>query len=102
MGNKLRVGNLADSVTYDELRALFGQAGQVVTVSIVNDHSKAQEPVNSAIVDMIDDAAARRAIDQINGKTLGGRKITVSAEPDVNRYTSPGVRDDQGEKPTRP
>lgn len=90
MSKKLYVGNLPYTVTDTALRELFAPVGQVSSVSIITDRDTGQ-PRGFAFVEMADDAAALQAINQVNGKTLGDRTITVAeARPQVDRSSSGG------------
>jgi cold-inducible RNA-binding protein len=90
MGKKLYIGNLPYSVTEASLRELFAQAGEVASVSIITDRDSGQ-PRGFAFVEMTSDAAAQQAINQINGKAIGDRTITVAeARPPRERFSSGG------------
>ena len=85
MSKKLYIGNLPYSVTETALREMFTPLGVVDSVSIITDRDTGQ-PKGFAFVEMTDDAAAKQAISQINGKTLDSRSITVAeARPQVQR-----------------
>jgi RNA recognition motif-containing protein len=96
MAKKLYIGNLPYDVTETALREMFAGAGEVSTVSIVTDRDTGR-PRGFAFVEMADDAGARQAINQINGKTLNDRTITVAeARPPEQRYSSDGNRGSYG------
>jgi RNA recognition motif-containing protein len=96
MAKKLYIGNLPYNVTETALRDMFAEAGEVSTVSIVTDRDTGR-PRGFAFVEMADDAAARQAISQINGKTLNDRTITVAeARPPEARYNSDSSRGSYG------
>ena len=85
MSKKLYIGNLPYSVTETALREMFTPLGVVDSVSIITDRDTGR-PKGFAFVEMTDDAAARQAISQVNGKTLDNRSITVAeARPQVQR-----------------
>jgi RNA recognition motif-containing protein len=85
MSKKLYIGNLPYSVTDTALRELFTPLGEVSSVSIITDRNTGQ-PKGFAFIEMADDAAAKQAISQINGKTLENRAITVAeARPQEQR-----------------
>ncbi len=77
MDKKLYVGNLPFSVTEASLREMFATAGEVSSVNIITDRDTGQ-PRGFAFVEMAEDAAALQAINQINGKMLDDRTITVA------------------------
>lgn len=92
MARKLYIGNLPYNVTEATLRDLFAQAGEVDTVAIITDRDTGR-PRGFAFIEMADDAAARQAISQINGKTLNDRTITVAeARPPESRYSADSDR----------
>jgi RNA recognition motif-containing protein len=90
MSKKLYIGNLPYSVTEAALRELFAPLGEVSSVSIITDRITGQ-PKGFAFIEMADEAAAKQAISQINGKTLENRAITVAeARPQEQRSGSGG------------
>jgi RNA recognition motif-containing protein len=90
MNTKLYVGNLPYSVTEDELRTLFAEAGEVVSVAVITDRDTGR-PRGFGFVEMADTAAAQKAITLVNGRTLGDRQLTVNeAKPQTSRYSSGG------------
>jgi len=85
MSTKLYVGNLAFQTTNQELQQLFGQAGTVQSASVVEDRDTGRSR-GFAFVEMSSEAEATSAIDQFNGKELGGRALKVNeAKPRENR-----------------
>ena len=85
MSTKLYVGNLAFQTTSQELQQLFGQAGTVQSASVVEDRDTGRSR-GFAFVEMSSEEEANSAIDQFNGKELGGRALKVNeAKPRENR-----------------
>jgi len=85
MSTKLYVGNLAFQTTSQELQQLFGQAGTVQSASIVEDRDTGRSR-GFAFVEMSSQEEAASAIEQFNGKEVGGRTLTVNeAKPRENR-----------------
>lgn len=76
MAHKLYVGGLSFETTEAELRALFEQAGKVESAVVIMDRFSGQSK-GFGFVEMSTNAEARQAISELNGKTLGGRTITV-------------------------
>ncbi len=76
MGSKLYVGGLSFDTTNEELKTFFEQAGAVESVSIVADKYSGRSR-GFAFVEMATAAEARKAIEELNGKPLGGRTISV-------------------------
>lgn len=77
MGKKLYVGNLAFRTTTQDLQELFGQAGTVESAQIIEDRDTGQSK-GFAFVEMSTDQEAASAIDQFNGKEVGGRMLKVN------------------------
>lgn len=77
MNNKLYVGNLPFSVTEPDLQDLFGQAGTVSDVLLVQDKFTGKSR-GFAFVTMGNDTEAQAAIDQFHGKPMEGRALTVN------------------------
>ena len=85
MSTKLYVGNLAFQTTSQELQQLFGQAGTVHSASVVEDRDTGRSR-GFAFVEMSSDEEANSAIEQFNGKEVGGRSLKVNeAKPRENR-----------------
>jgi RNA recognition motif-containing protein len=77
MPAKLYVGNLAFSVTNQELEALFSQIGKVENAAVVVDKFSGQSR-GFGFVQMADANEAARAISELNGTDLKGRSIKVN------------------------
>jgi len=85
MSTKLYVGNLAFQTTSQELQELFAQAGTVESASVVEDRDTGRSR-GFAFVEMSTKEEATAAIDQFNGKEVGGRALKVNeAKPRENR-----------------
>ncbi len=79
------VGNLDFGTTEESLRSLFEQFGTVDRVSLVRDRDTGQSR-GFAFVEMADAAEGERAIQALNGTTLGNRQINVNeARPRAER-----------------
>ena len=77
MGNRLYVGNLSFNATETDLMDLFGQAGQVKDVALIQDRVTGKSR-GFAFVTMTTDEEAATAISTLNGKNVEGRTITVN------------------------
>src|SRR5271170_1123755 len=77
MPTKLYVGNLAYSVTNEDLEVLFSQAGKVDTAVVVVDKFSGQSR-GFGFVEMADSNDAARAIEEFNETELKGRNIRVN------------------------
>ena len=85
MAKKLYVGNLAFQTTSQDLQDLFSQAGTVESAQIIEDRDTGQSK-GFAFVEMSTEEEAASAIDQFNGKEVGGRMLKVNeARPRENR-----------------
>ncbi|OGM56297.1 RNA-binding protein [Candidatus Woesebacteria bacterium RIFCSPHIGHO2_12_FULL_46_16] len=85
MAAKLFIGNLEYSVTSDELRELFSQAGTVVDAVVISDKMSGRSR-GFGFVEMSSDDEAKAAVEKLNGADLKGRKINVNeARPQVPR-----------------
>ena len=85
MSTKLYVGNLAFQTTSEELQDLFAQAGTVESASVVEDRMTGRSR-GFAFVEMATKEEAASAIEQFNGKEVGGRALKVNeAKPRENR-----------------
>ena len=77
MAKKIFVGNLSFQTTETDLSNMFGEIGQVESVQIITDRDTGRSK-GFGFVQMADDAAAEKAIAQLNGKEVGGRNLTVN------------------------
>lgn len=90
MSIKLYVGGLAYSTTEDELKALFAEIGEVMSVAIIKDRDT-QQSKGFGFVEMQKDEDGQTAIKDLNGKEVGGRSIVVNqARPQEDRSRSGG------------
>ncbi len=85
MSTKLYVGNLAFQTTSQQLEELFAQAGTVQSANVVEDRDTGRSR-GFAFIEMATAEEAASAIDQFNGKEIGGRALKVNeAKPRENR-----------------
>ena len=85
MGRKLFVGNLPYETMEQDLETLFGQAGQVETVTVMRDRITGRAR-GFAFVEMASDSDAQKAITDLHGHQMGGRALTVNeARPQTER-----------------
>ena len=79
------IGNLAYTVTEDDLRDAFSEFGEVANASIINDKFSGRSK-GFGFVEMPKDSEASEAIESLNGKELNGRTVTVNvAKPREER-----------------
>jgi len=76
MAHSIYVGNLAPSVTADEIRKLFEEFGDVESVDILVDRYTG-EPRGFGFVKM-QDKGAKAAIAALDNREIGGRNLRVN------------------------
>ena len=85
MATKLFIGNLEYTVTSDDLREAFSQAGTVADAVVITDKMSGRSR-GFGFVEMSSEEEAKAAIEKLNGSDLKGRKINVNeARPQENR-----------------
>ncbi len=83
------VGNLAYSVTEDELREAFAAFGEVSRANVIMDRDTGRSK-GFGFVEMPDDSQAEAAINSLNDTSLSGRAIRVNeARPREDRPRRP-------------
>ena len=92
MSMKLYVGNLAFQTSSEELQTLFSQAGTVESVSLIEDRETGRSR-GFGFVEMSTKEEGAAAIQQFNGKDMGGRALNVNeAKPREDRGGGGGGR----------
>ena len=92
MSMKLYVGNLAFQTSSNDLQQLFGQAGTVESASVVEDRETGRSR-GFGFVEMSTSEEGQAAIEQFDGKEVGGRSLKVNeAKPRENRNSGGGGR----------
>ncbi len=76
MANKLYVGNLERAVTEEELEALFGEHGEIVSVAIIRDRASG-ESRGFGFVEFSSQEDAEKAKNTLNEHELNGRALKV-------------------------
>ena len=107
MNKKLYVGNLDWGVTYDDLKATFSQAGNVIDAVVITDKYTGRSK-GFGFVEFETDEEAKKAIEMFNEQELKGRQMVVneakpredapsasSTQPQPSQMAQP--RDDQVE-----
>ena len=85
MATKLYVGGLAYETTEKELEELFAKHGTVESVAIIMDRDTNRSK-GFGFVEMSSAEEAQKAITNLNGQELGGRKLMVNqARPKEDR-----------------
>ncbi|MFH1823176.1 MAG: RNA-binding protein [archaeon] len=77
MGNKIYVGNLAFSTTQDKLKEIFGKFGEITEATVITDKFSGRSK-GFGFVTFAEDASAKKAVAELNGKEVDGREIKVS------------------------
>ena len=86
---RIYVGNLAYSVTDDQLESAFAAFGEVSSATVVTDKFSGQSK-GFGFVEMPDSGAAAKAIQSLNGQPIGGRNVKVNeAKPREDRPQRP-------------
>jgi RNA recognition motif-containing protein len=85
---KIYVGNLPFSATEAQVRDLFAQHGAVESVALPADRETGR-PRGFGFVEM-PQAEAAKAIEALNGFTMGGRQLRVNEAQDRPRGPRPG------------
>ncbi len=79
------VGNLPYDLSEDEIKTMFGEFGEVSTVTLITDRESGR-PKGFGFVEMADEAQGQAAIAALNGKEIKGRTVRVDkAEPRTER-----------------
>ena len=96
MAIRLYAGGLAYSVNDQELKEFFESIGTVVSATVINDRDTGRSK-GFGFVEMSDDAEAKKAIAELNGKEISGRAIMVNeARPQEDRRSGGSGNRDGG------
>lgn len=71
------VGNISYSTKEEDLKESFGAFGEVTSVKIISDRETGRSK-GFGFVEMTDDDAGATAIEEMNGKEIGGRALRVN------------------------
>ncbi len=93
MGKKIYVANIPFNVTEQDVRDLFSDHGEVVSVKIITDKFTGQAK-GFGFVEMGSEDDANKAISELNGKPFMGKTLTLAeARPQQPRT---GFQDRKG------
>ena len=82
---KLYVGNLSFDTSSSDLEQIFGEFGTVESATVVEDRDTGRSR-GFGFVELSSNEEGQNAIEQLNGKEVGGRQLTVNeAKPRENR-----------------
>ena len=85
MSMKLYVGNLSFNTSGEDLQELFAQVGTVESATVVEDRETGRSR-GFGFVEMATNEEGQAAIQQFNGKEVGGRALNVNeAKPREDR-----------------
>jgi RNA recognition motif-containing protein len=86
------VSNLSFKVESEDLREYFEEYGEVTSAKVITDRETGRSR-GFGFVEMSDDAAAEKAIAELNGASVDGRNISVTvAKPKEERPAGGGGR----------
>ena len=77
MNQRIYVGNLPFSAREEDVRQLFAQYGEVVSVNVITDRYTGRAK-GFGFVEMASEDAARAAMTALNGRELDGRQLKVN------------------------
>jgi RNA recognition motif-containing protein len=77
MSKKLYVGGLSYATTENELQTIFEDHGAVLSATVITDRDTGRSK-GFGFVEMSSAEEASNAIDQLDGKSVGGRTIMVN------------------------
>jgi RNA recognition motif-containing protein len=77
MATKLFVGSLSWGVNDDQLGDFFAQIGEVESAKVIIDRDSGRSK-GFGFVEMKSDDDAKKAVEELNGKELDGRPVTVN------------------------
>lgn len=96
MAQNLFIGSLAYATNDDSLKAFFETVGEVASARVITDRDTGRSK-GFGFVEFTDEASNQKAIDELNGKELDGRPITVNlARPKEDRPRRDDNRGGQG------
>jgi len=98
---KIYVGNLAFTVSGEDLKRTFEAFGQVASADVIRDKYSNQSK-GFGFVEMPSSSEAQAAISALNGKELNGRTLTVNeAKPKTDRNRGGGFAGSGGRRDSR-
>ena len=92
----LFIGSLAYATTDDTLKAFFEQIGAVTSARVITDRDSGRSK-GFGFVEFENDTDNKKAVDQLDGKELDGRAISVGlARPKEDRPRRDSCSSDRG------
>lgn len=86
MNKRLYVGNIPYKVTEDDLKELFGQAGDVSEIKLIKDTASGKLK-GFGFVEMASDEGALKAIEMFNKYSYSGRNLVVNEAKPMEKRT---------------
>ncbi len=77
MGKKIYVANISFTATEQDIRDLFSEYGEVISVKIIADKFTGQSK-GFGFVEMESDSDAKKTISELNGKPFMGKTLAVA------------------------
>lgn len=71
------VGNLPFNAQESDLRALFADYGTIDSAVVITDRDTGRSR-GFGFVELADSAQGARAIEELNGREMGGRQLTIN------------------------
>ena len=84
MSKKIYVGNLNYATTEETLSNAFASYGEIVSTVVIKDRAT-QQSKGFGFVELADDAMADKAIAELSGKEIDGRRVRVNIAEDRPR-----------------
>jgi RNA recognition motif-containing protein len=82
---QIYVGNMSYGTSEEVINGLFSEFGEVSSVKLISDRETGRAK-GFGFVTMEDDAAANKAIEELNGKEFDGRTLRINeAKPKEDR-----------------
>jgi len=99
MGRKLYVGNLSFDTTDQILQDTFSAYGEVTSAIVIMDRESGRSK-GFGFVEFAQDADAKKAMEEMNGKEVDGRSLKVdeAKEPREREQRSGGYGSNRGSR----
>lgn len=78
---RIYIGNLSFNTTEEKLSEVFSKFGEVTSAELIKDKVSGASK-GFGFIQMTDDDAAFKAIKELNGKDLDGRRVRISIAED--------------------
>ena len=95
MQQNLFIGSLSYDTTDESLKAFFESIGEVKSARVITDRDSGRSR-GFGFVEFEDASLNQRAVDELNGKELDGREITVSIAKPKGEGSDRGDRGGRG------